>query len=143
MLYIPNTDEYLKILTDDEMKYIVVKNFTEYFKSVRERLYSKLSEEQSLRKVAVSLYIFLTTPDKVEKYPEMMQSNFFDNCVHHYHIEISNLFDPELQLINTKPIIKNKFKKLLMALKKFKAHAVLVLECKRRNDDKVFYSTNC
>ena len=127
MLYIPNTYDYLKILTDDEMKYIVVKNFTEYFKSMRERLYSKLSEEQSLRKVAVSLYIFFTTPDKVEKYPEMMQSNSFDNCVHHYHIEISNLFDPELQLINTKPIIKNKLKKLLMALKKFKARAVLVL----------------
>ena len=101
MLYIPNTDDYLKILTGDEMKYIVVKNFTQYFKSMRERLYSKLSEEQSLRKVAVSLYIFLTTHDKVEKYPEMMQSNFFDNCVHHYHIEISNLFDPELQLIAT------------------------------------------
>ena len=94
MLYISNTDDHLKNLTADEMKYIVVKNFTEYFKSMRERLYSKLREEQSLRKVAESLYIFLTTPDEVEKYPEMMESNSFDNCVHHYNIEISNLFDP-------------------------------------------------
>ena len=33
-----------------------------------------------------------------------MQSN---NCVHRYNVEILNLFDPELQLINTKPMIKN------------------------------------
>ena len=39
-----------------------------------------------------------------------MQSNFFDNYVHRYNIEILNLFDPELQLINTKSIIKNKLK---------------------------------
>ena len=94
MLHISNTDDYLKILTADEMKYIVAKNFTECFKSMRERLYSKLSEEQSLRKVAESLYILLTTPDEVEKYPEMMESNSFDNCVHHNNIEISNLFGP-------------------------------------------------
>ena len=29
-----------------------------------------------------------------------------------------NLFDPELQLINTKPLIKNKMKELLSELKK-------------------------
>ena len=32
-----------------------------------------------------------------------MQSN---NCVHRYNVEKLNLFDPELQLINTKPMIK-------------------------------------
>ena len=110
MLYIPKIDDYLKILTDDEVKDFVVKNFCEYFKSSQEKLCAKLCEEQNIRKVAESLYIFLTTPDEVEKYVGMMQSNFSDNCVHHYNIEILNLFDPELQLINTKPLIENKLK---------------------------------
>ena len=33
--------------------------------------------------------------------------------MHDYNVEILNLLDPELQLINTKLVIKNKFKKLL------------------------------
>ena len=40
----------------------------------------------------------------------MMQSNSSDNCVHCCNIEILNLFDTELQLINTKPMIRNKLK---------------------------------
>ena len=40
MLYIPKIDDYLKILTDDGVK---------DFKSAREKLYSKLNEEQNLR----------------------------------------------------------------------------------------------
>ena len=47
-----------------------------------------------------------------------MQSNSSDNCIH-YNVEILNIFNPELQLINTKPIIKNKLKELLSELKKF------------------------
>ena len=78
-------------MTDDEAKDFVVKNFDEYFKST----------EKSLRKVAELLYIFLTTPGEVEKYVKMMQSSSFDICGHRYNIEIFNLFDPELQLINT------------------------------------------
>ena len=62
MFYIPNISDYLKILTDDEVKDFVALNFTECFKSTREKLYSKLSEEQNLRKVTKSFYIFLTTP---------------------------------------------------------------------------------
>ena len=34
-----------------------------------------------LIKVARSLYIFLATPDELEKY---VQSNSFDNCIHRY-----------------------------------------------------------
>ena len=49
-----------------------------------------------------------------------MQSNSSDNCIHLHNVEILNLFYPELQLINTKPMIKNKLKKLLSELKKFK-----------------------
>ena len=77
MLYIPKIDDYLKVLTDEEVKDFIAINFRKYFKSIR--------EEQNLRKVAKLLYIFLTTPDEIEKY---VQSNFSDNCVHHYNVEI-------------------------------------------------------
>ena len=40
--------------------------------------------------------------------------------MHHYNAEILHLFVPELQLINTKPVIKNKLKELLSDFKKFK-----------------------
>ena len=57
----------------------------------------------------------------------MMQSNSSDNCVHHYNIDILNFFNPELQLINIKPMVKDKLKELLSELKKFKIYTVLVL----------------
>ena len=88
-------------MTDEEVTDFVAINFREYFKSIR--------EERNLRKVAKTLYIFLTTPDEVEKY---VQSNSSDNCIHHYNIEILNIFHPELQMINIKPVIKNKLKEL-------------------------------
>ena len=44
----------------------------------------------------------------------MMQSNSSNNCVHRHYI------DPDLELINTKPMIKNKLKEFLGELKKFK-----------------------
>ena len=91
------------------MKDFVAINFSEYFKSIRWK--------QSLRKIDKLLYIFLTTPDEVEKY---VHSNSSDNCIHHYNDDILNLFDPESQLINAKPVIKNKLKELLRELKKFK-----------------------
>ena len=75
MLYTPKIGDYLKILTDEEVKDFVAINFSEYFKSTREKLYSKLNEEQDLKTVAKLLYIFLTTPDEVEKYVEIIQSN--------------------------------------------------------------------
>ena len=33
MLYVPKIDDYLKILTDDEVKGFVAISFSEYFKS--------------------------------------------------------------------------------------------------------------
>ena len=39
-----------------------------------------------------------------------MQLNSCDNSIHHYNVEILNIFDPELKLINTKPMIKKKIK---------------------------------
>ena len=68
-----------------------------------------------------------------------MESNSSDNCVH-YNVEILNIFDPELQLINTEPVIKNKLKELLSELKKFKVQTILVLDYKKRNDRKIFHS---
>ena len=60
MLFIPKIDDYLKILTEEEVKDFVAINFSEYFKSIR--------EERNLRKIVKSLYFFLRIPDKLEKY---------------------------------------------------------------------------
>ena len=84
------------------------------------------------------LYIFLATPDKEKNY---VQSNSSNNYVHHYYVEILNLFDPELQLINTKPMIKNKLKELLNELKRSKVQTMLVFDFKKRNDCKIFHSS--
>ena len=59
-------------------------------------MYCTLNEEQNLRKVVELLCIFLKTPNEVDEYVKMMQSNSTDNCVHHCNVEILNLFDPEL-----------------------------------------------
>ena len=118
-------------MTDEEVKDFVAINFSEYFKSIR--------EEQNLRKVAKLLYTFLTTPDEVEKY---VQLNSSDNCIHHYNVEILNIFDPELQMINTKPMIKNRLKESVSELKTFKVHAVLVLDYRKRNDCKILHSSS-
>ena len=98
MLYVPKIDDYSKVLTDEEVKDFVAINFSEYFKSIK--------EEQNIRKVAKQLYIFLTTPDEVKK----MCNEILLIIVYIVTMlsENLNIFDPELQLINTKPIIKNK-----------------------------------
>ena len=66
MLYIPKTDGYLKILAVNEVKDFIVKNVGKYFKSTKEKLCSKLIEEQILRKAAESLYISLATLDEAK-----------------------------------------------------------------------------
>ena len=48
MLFIPKINNYLKMLTAAKVKDFVAINFSEYFKSTREKVYSKLSEEQNL-----------------------------------------------------------------------------------------------
>ena len=73
MLYTPKIGDYLKISTDDEVKDFACINFGEYFKPTKEKLYSKLNEEQNLGKVAQLLYIFPSAFDEVEKYVEMIQ----------------------------------------------------------------------
>ena len=63
-------------------------------------------------------------------------NQLFRDC---YNVEILTIFDPELQLINIKPITKNKLKELLRELKKFKVQTILVLGYKKRNDCKIFH----
>ena len=130
MLYIPKIDNYLEILVDKKVKDFVAINFSEYFKSIR--------EEQNIGKAAKSLYIFLITPDEIGKY---LESNYSNNCVHHYNVEVLNLSDTELQLINTKPWIKKKLKEFLSELKKFKVQTILVLDYKERKNCKIFHSS--
>ena len=55
-----------------------------------------------------------------------MQSNFSDKYVHHYNINILNLFDLELELIDSKAMVKNKLNGLLSELKKFQVQTILV-----------------
>ena len=75
-------------MTEKEVKDFVTITFNE-----------SITEEQNLRKVAQSLYFFLTKADEV-------QSNSSDNYIHYYIFKILNLFYSELQLINTKLVIK-------------------------------------
>ena len=70
-----------------------------------------------------------------------MQSNSFDKYVHRYNIEILNLSHQELQLINTKPMIKNKLIELLSELKKCKVQTILFSKYKKRINHKIFYSS--
>ena len=83
---------------------------------MRQKSYSKLSEKKISEKLLNRFIVFLTTPDEKEKYvdiiektPEgkaMIQSSSSSNCVCYYNIEILNQLDPELQLINSKPVMK-------------------------------------
>ena len=107
------------------LKDFVVINFGEYIKSTREKLYSKLSEELNLWNVIELSYIFVTTPG--EWYGELTQSGSSDNYVYHYNITILNLFDPELQMINTKLVMKTKMKELLSELQKFKVIIIIII----------------
>ena len=95
MLHIPKIDDYLKILTDEEVDGFAATKFSKQFKSAR--------KEQNLRKVAKSLLYLPNNTDEVEKY---VQSSYSNNCIHRYNVEILNIFDLELQLINSKQTIK-------------------------------------
>ena len=46
MLYIPKIDDHLEILTDEEVWDFVAINFSEYFKSTKEKFYSKLKKNK-------------------------------------------------------------------------------------------------
>ena len=67
-----------------------------------------------------------------------MQTNSSDNCIDLYNVEILNLFDPELQLRNTKSVIKNKSKTFFNELKRYRVQAVIALGYKKRKDSQMF-----
>ena len=46
-----------------------------------------------------------------------MESISSDYCTGHYNVKIWSFFDLELQLINTRPLIKNELKELLREFK--------------------------
>ena len=68
-----------------------------------------------------------------------MPSNSLDDCIDRSIIEILNIFDPELQLVNTESMIKNKLKEPLTELNKFKVQTILVFDYKKISDRKIFY----
>ena len=103
MLNILKIDNYLKILTDEEVKDFVVISLSEYFKFSGEKLHSKLTEETNFRKL-------MNFWQHLVKYSKIMQSKSSDKYAHRYSIEILNLFNVEIQLMNTKPMIKSKLK---------------------------------
>ena len=70
-----------------------------------------------------------------------MQSNSSDNCVHHYNVDILNLFDLKSQLINTTLVLKSKLEELLIEMKMFIVQAILILDYKKKNDCKIFHSS--
>ena len=92
MLYIPKIDNYLRILTDEEVEDFIAVNFSEYSKSITEK-------QNLVKKVAKLPYIFLPTPDEVVTY---LQSNSSDNCIHHYNVKILIFFDPEFRITTDK-----------------------------------------
>ena len=59
MLFITKINGYVKLLTDEKVENFVATNFSEYFTSIR--------EEENLRKVNKSPYIFLATPNDVKE----------------------------------------------------------------------------
>ena len=52
---------------------------------------------------------------------------------------ILNLFDPELQLIITKPVTENKLKELFNEVERFKIQTTSVLDYKEWNYCKIFH----
>ena len=82
------------------------------------------------------LCIYLTIPEEVQK---CAKSAINSSDKYRYNIEILNLFNPELQLVNTKCKIKNKLKELLSELKKFEAQTILFLEYKGKSGHKIFH----
>ena len=77
--------------------------------------------------------MFLTTPDEI-------QSTSSENSIHLYNIKVLILFDPEMQLINTKQVVQNKLKALLNELKNFKVQKTLVFDYKKGKNSQIFHS---
>ena len=83
------------------------------------------------------LNLYRSRTKSIEKH---VQFNSSDSCIHCYNVDILNLFDPELQMINTKTMLTNKLKELLSELKRSNVQTILVLDYGKRNDRKTYSS---
>ena len=98
-----------------------------------------MREEENIRKVAKSLHIFLATPNEIEKYVEIMQSNSSENCLHCYKLRFWLFL---IQNYDWLPINQwLKAKELLSEFKQFKVQTILVLGYQKKNDHKIFHSS--
>ena len=86
ILYVPKIVDYLKILTDEELKDLVAISFSEYFKSTVENCF--LNEVKNKILVKLLNCICLTALEEVEKFAKIKQSNSPDKYVHRYNIEL-------------------------------------------------------
>lgn len=102
MLCIWKIVDVLWILTEEEGKDFLFKKFCECFESTKEDSCSELDEETNVIKFTELLHIFLTTPDKADKYIEsvdkpeakiIMQSSSFINWICIYNTDALNTFD--------------------------------------------------
>ena len=75
MWYIPKIADYLKILTDEEVKDFVLINFGKFFKCTREKLHFEPSEKKNknFTEVADLFYISLTMSEEVERNIELIE----------------------------------------------------------------------
>ena len=69
-----------------------------------------------------------------------MQSSSSDDCICHFNFNNLILLCLKLQLINTKPKVKNKLKEMLTDLNKINVQKILALKYKIRNHHKTFHS---
>ena len=79
-------------MSDGEVNNFVIINLGKYFKSTKEKFYSKLNKKPDVIKVIESLYNFLKTPDELEKCAERTLSSSSDNFICHYNVKILNIF---------------------------------------------------
>ena len=86
ILYVPKIVDYLKILTDEELKDLVAISFSEYFKSTVENCF--LNEVKNKILVKLLNCICLTALEEVEKFAKIKQSNSPDKYVRRYNIEL-------------------------------------------------------
>ena len=99
-------------------------------------MYSKLREEQILRKIAKLLYIFLTTPNELK------------NMLRFWLIQMTMVYSTIIlrfcfflcKTTTNKQKYDQKTTWKIVDLKKFKIRAILTLAYQKRNDRKIFES---
>ena len=76
-------DDYLKSFTNGELKYFLTVNFSEYFKSTKEKLCFKLNIKRCI-------YFHQNLMNEVQKFVEIMQSNSYYLLKHNQDSSFEN-----------------------------------------------------